>query len=102
MLVSCYSYNFPRSSLCSELDGVTYYVVLAGITPENLFADGWSIGYDDRFPESTRLQQCLLFARFGDDENIYAHPMVRHPFIEFYSVSEIRVGFLPGNRFEQS
>lgn len=47
-----------------------------GITPENLYADGWSIGFDDRFPESTRLQQCLLFARFGEDENIYAHPMV--------------------------
>lgn len=50
-----------------------------GVTPENLYADGWSIGYDDRFPESVRLQQCLLFARFGDDDNIYAHPMVMCP-----------------------
>ena len=32
--------------------------------------------FDDRFPQSARLQQCLLFARFAPDTNLYAHPMV--------------------------
>lgn len=49
---------------------------LAGIEPHQIFADGWSIGYDDRFPTSLRLQQALLFARFSQHENLYAHPLV--------------------------
>lgn len=49
---------------------------LAGIEPHQIFADGWSIGYDDRFPKSLRLQQALLFARFSQHENLYAHPLV--------------------------
>lgn len=46
-----------------------------GVEPENLYADGWSIGYDDRFPSSMRLQQCLVYARKSEHENLYAHPM---------------------------
>ncbi|KAI9451599.1 copper amine oxidase [Russula earlei] len=47
-----------------------------GILPHQIFADGWSIGYDDRFPVSSRLQQALLFARFSQHENLYAHPLL--------------------------
>ncbi|KAF7297913.1 Amine oxidase [Mycena chlorophos] len=46
-----------------------------GILPEQLYCEGWSIGYDDRFAVSYRLQQCMMFARFGQDENHYAHPL---------------------------
>ena len=46
-----------------------------GVAPENLYADGWSIGYDDRFPTAQRLQQCLVYARKSQHENLYAHPM---------------------------
>ena len=49
---------------------------LAGIEPHQIFADGWSIGYDVRFPTSLRLQQALLFARFSQHDNLYAHPLV--------------------------
>lgn len=47
-----------------------------GVSPEQLHADGWAIGSDARFPKSTRIQQALLFARFGPHDNLYAHPMV--------------------------
>ena len=47
-----------------------------GITKDQIHCDGWSIGYDDRFPKSMRLQQALLFARFSRHDNLYAHPMV--------------------------
>lgn len=57
---------------CSPID-----YRLSGITPEQIHCDGWSIGFDDRFPKSVRLQQALLFARFSQHENLYAHPMVR-------------------------
>jgi primary-amine oxidase len=46
-----------------------------GVEPDQLYADGWSIGYDDRFPTSMRLQQCLVYARKSPHENLYAHPM---------------------------
>lgn len=35
------------------------------------------VGYDERFPYKQRIQQALLFARYGQHENLYAHPMVR-------------------------
>lgn len=46
-----------------------------GVEPENLYADGWSIGYDDRFEHGRRVQQCLVYARKSEHENLYAHPM---------------------------
>ncbi|KAJ7188863.1 copper amine oxidase [Mycena filopes] len=46
-----------------------------GITPEQIHCEGWSIGYDERFPTTNRLQQGLLFARFSQHDNLYAHPM---------------------------
>ncbi|KAJ3531319.1 hypothetical protein NM688_g7592 [Phlebia brevispora] len=49
-----------------------------GIEPHQLFADGWAIGYDDRFPAKQRIQQALLFARLSQHDNLYAHPMVRN------------------------
>jgi primary-amine oxidase len=47
------------------------------VTPEEIHCEGWSIGFDERFPHKQRLQQGLLFARFSRHDNLYAHPMVR-------------------------
>lgn len=48
-----------------------------GVAPDQIYCDGWSIGYDDRFPKNARIQQALVFARLSQHENLYAHPMVR-------------------------
>lgn len=48
-----------------------------GVEADQIRCDGWAIGYDDRFPESLRVQQALVFARLGKDENHYAHPLVK-------------------------
>jgi hypothetical protein len=48
-----------------------------GIQPDQIGADGWSIGYDQRFPQHSRLQQAFMFARLFEHENLYAHPLVR-------------------------
>ena len=48
----------------------------AGIEPHQISADGWAIGWDERFPQSQRLQQALVFARFSQHDNLYAHPLV--------------------------
>jgi primary-amine oxidase len=50
-----------------------------GVDPDQIYADGWAIGYDDRFPKNRRVQQAFLFARFSEHENLYAHPMVCTP-----------------------
>lgn len=50
--------------------------MILGVQPEQIFADGWAIGYDERFPKSLRVQQGLVFARLSKHENLYAHPMV--------------------------
>ena len=52
--------------------------------PEQLHADGWAIGFDDRFPSTVRIQQAILFARWDRHENLYAHPLVRPIGIAIY------------------
>ncbi|KZT52940.1 hypothetical protein CALCODRAFT_557812 [Calocera cornea HHB12733] len=66
-----------------------------GVAPEQLHADGWSIGMDERWPKRTRLQQCLLFARFGKDENLYAHPMDFFPIIDSNLMEVVHIDFAP-------
>ncbi|KAJ7099470.1 copper amine oxidase [Mycena belliarum] len=46
-----------------------------GVSPEEINCEGWSIGFDERFPKSLRLQQGIFFARFSRHDNHYAHPM---------------------------
>ena len=53
-----------------------YLISNAGVLPEQIFCDGWSIGYDERFPQQRRVQQALMFARFSEHDNLYAHPLV--------------------------
>ena len=55
------------------------------IKPHELCCDGWTIGYDERFPATRRIQQCMTYARFQEDSNMYAHPL------DFYPVSSHRV-----------
>lgn len=52
-----------------------------GVKPEELYCDGWSIGWDNRFP-GKRLQQCICYARYGKDENMYAHPLDFMPILD--------------------
>lgn len=66
-----------------------------GVKAEELCADGWAIGYDDRFPQSARLQQCLLFARFAPDTNLYAHPMDFFPILDDQTGQVIHIDFAP-------
>jgi len=66
-----------------------------GILPEQIFCDGWSIGYDERFPKGTRMQQALLFARFSQHENLYAHPLDFIPVLDSNSWKVISIDFPP-------
>ncbi|KII94247.1 hypothetical protein PLICRDRAFT_171908 [Plicaturopsis crispa FD-325 SS-3] len=64
-----------------------------GISVEQIHADGWSIGYDDRFPTTTRLQAAILFARLSEHENLYAHPLDFVPVIDVNLNKVIHIDF---------
>ncbi|KAH7915737.1 copper amine oxidase [Hygrophoropsis aurantiaca] len=66
-----------------------------GVLPHQICADGWAIGYDERFPKSLRLQQALLFARFGEHDNLYAHPLDFVPVVDSVAEKVIHVDFPP-------
>jgi primary-amine oxidase len=66
-----------------------------GIEPHQICADGWAIGYDDRFPKSQRLQQALLFARFSKHDNLYAHPLDFVPVVDSVSEKVVQIDFPP-------
>ncbi|KDQ19347.1 hypothetical protein BOTBODRAFT_27929 [Botryobasidium botryosum FD-172 SS1] len=69
-----------------------------GVLPHQIFADGWVIGYDDRFPRKIRLQQCLLYARFTEDENIFAHPMDFFPILDTNTYKVLYIDVAPNRR----
>lgn len=73
-----------------------------GITPDQIFCDGWSIGYDDRFPKLQRVQQALMFARLSQHENMYAHPLDFIPVVDANSKALLHIDFPPKYKTSQS
>ncbi|KAN0063373.1 peroxisomal copper amine oxidase [Thecaphora frezii] len=76
---------------------VIKYAADVGVKPEQIFADGWSIGWDKRFGEK-RVQQCLLYARFGEHDNLYAHPMDFQPILDVNAGGEVLAIDFPYHR----
>ncbi|PWY98606.1 hypothetical protein BCV70DRAFT_34424 [Testicularia cyperi] len=68
-----------------------------GVKPEQLYADGWSVGWDQRFGDK-RVQQCLLYARFDPHENLYAHPMDFLPVLDVNGNHEVLAVDFPNHR----
>ncbi|KAG6852799.1 hypothetical protein C0991_009102 [Blastosporella zonata] len=66
-----------------------------GVAPHQIFCDGWSIGYDERFPQQRRVQQALTFARFSEHDNLYAHPLDFIPVLDTNTEEVIHVDFPP-------
>ncbi|CAL1702502.1 unnamed protein product [Somion occarium] len=64
-----------------------------GVEPHQLRADGWAIGYDGRFPKKQRIQQALMFACFGEHDNLYGHPMDFIPVIDSLTQKVIHIDF---------
>ncbi|OBZ73100.1 Peroxisomal primary amine oxidase [Grifola frondosa] len=83
--------------LCEEIiradERVKKLAADVGLTPDQLYADGWAIGYDARFPKGARIQQALMFARWSKHDNLYAHPMDFVPVIDSISKKVIHIDF---------
>ncbi|CAO1620204.1 unnamed protein product [Parajaminaea phylloscopi] len=67
-----------------------------GVSKEQLYCDGWSIGWDTRFP-GKRLQQCICYARYSKDENLYAHPLDFMPILDCNTAEILAIDF-PAHR----
>ncbi|KAI0668175.1 peroxisomal copper amine oxidase [Trametes maxima] len=85
--------------LCEEIiradERVIKLAAEVGVKPEQLHADGWAIGYDDRFPSNQRIQQALVFARWSRHENLYAHPLDFVPVVDSVTKKVIHIDFAP-------
>ncbi|KAH0846719.1 hypothetical protein AYO21_11577 [Fonsecaea monophora] len=58
--------------------GVIEQCGLIGIPPEEMhkvYCDPWTIGYDERFGNSVRLQQALMYYRPHVDDSQYSYPL---------------------------
>ncbi|KAG8888609.1 hypothetical protein FRB99_004096 [Tulasnella sp. 403] len=73
----------------------TILELAAKVEPDQLCADGWSVGCDERWPNSMRLQQCIMYARFVPDSNLYAHPLDFLPVVDVNSKKVLHVDFPP-------
>lgn len=58
---------------------------ISGIPKEemkNVYCDAWTIGYDERWGASRRLQQALMYWRSDEDDSHYSHPLDFCPIVD--------------------
>ncbi|KAH8835989.1 copper amine oxidase [Flagelloscypha sp. PMI_526] len=70
-----------------------------GIEPDQIYCDGWSIGYDERFPKTRRVQQGFCFARFSKHDNLYAHPLDFIPVVDVTNAEVLHIDWAPHYKF---
>lgn len=81
--------------LCRESPVIRQLCEDVGVKPEQIFCDGWSIGIDSRFPHSKRLQQCVMYARTSEHDNLYAHPMDIFPVFDCNTAELLTIDYAP-------
>lgn len=57
----------------------------------NVYCDAWTIGYDERWGASRRLQQALMYWRSDEDDSHYSHPLDFCPIVD---MNEKKVVFI--------
>ncbi|KAH4801563.1 amine oxidase [Parastagonospora nodorum] len=76
-------------------EGVIEECRISGIPREDMhkvFADPWTIGFDERFGSSIRLQQALMYYRpDGSDDCQYAHPLDFCPIFDSDALKVIHI-----------
>ena len=64
--------------ICRKDPGVIEQCGILGIPPEDMhkvYADPWTIGFDERFGNKIRLQQALMYYRPHIDDSQYTYPL---------------------------
>jgi primary-amine oxidase len=76
-----------------------------GITDmSKVYCDAWTIGFDERWGTTHRLQQALMYYRASPNDNAYAHPLDFCPIVDMQTskVIEIDVKLKEGSKFERA
>ncbi|ODV89528.1 hypothetical protein CANCADRAFT_45945 [Tortispora caseinolytica NRRL Y-17796] len=68
--------NDPKVIKQCELSGVPKSEM------HKVYCDPWTIGYDERFGTSKRLQQALMYYRSDEDDSQYSHPLDFCPIVD--------------------
>lgn len=68
-----------------------------GIEALQIVADCWSIGYDERFGPTRRLQAAFVYARLGKDEHLYAHPLDFNVVLDSNTAEILHIGTPPSS-----
>ncbi|VEU19634.1 DEKNAAC100542 [Brettanomyces naardenensis] len=59
--------------------------VISGVPADqmdHIYCDPWTIGYDERWGTSRRLQQALMYYRNNEDDSHYSHPLDFCPIVD--------------------
>lgn len=73
---------------------------ISGIPKEemkNVYCDAWTIGYDERWGSSKRLQQALMYWRSDEDDSHYSHPLDFCPIVDMTEGKVVYID-VPGRR----
>lgn len=74
--------------------------VLSGVPKEDMhkvYCDAWTIGYDERWGASHRLQQALMYWRSDEDDSHYSHPLDFCPIVDMNAKKVIYID-IPNRR----
>ncbi|BGP19494.1 hypothetical protein JCM10213_006314 [Rhodosporidiobolus nylandii] len=66
-----------------------------GISKEQIMCDAWSVGYEARFGSAKRLQQAFIYARLGDHDHLYAHPLDFNAVVDTNAKKVLKIDFAP-------
>lgn len=64
---------------------------------QHVYCDAWTIGYDERWGASRRLQQALMYWRSDEDDSQYSHPLDFCPIVDMNEGKVIYID-IPGRR----
>lgn len=64
---------------------------------KNIYCDAWTIGYDERWGASRRLQQALMYWRSNEDDSHYSHPLDFCPIVDMNAQKVILID-IPAKR----
>ncbi|KAG7666185.1 AMO1 [[Candida] subhashii] len=74
--------------------GVIKQCVLSGVPADRMheiYCDAWTIGYDERWGGSRRLQQALMYWRSHEDDSQYSHPLDFCPVVDLNELKVIHI-----------
>ncbi|CAB83008.1 Amine oxidase [Schizosaccharomyces pombe] len=75
--------------------------ILSGVPPDQMdhvYCDPWTIGYDERYGNTRRMQQAMMYYRSNEDDSQYSHPLDFCPIIDTEDQKVVAIDIPPVRR----